>query len=60
MGWLKKLLGREESHEEWLAKHPGKESTKSAPPAVDLDQEAATRARMEGEMDAARDRRDQA
>ncbi|MEX0782886.1 MAG: hypothetical protein WD557_09565 [Dehalococcoidia bacterium] len=59
MGWLKKLLGREETHEEWLAKHPGKESSKSAPPMVDEEQEASTRARMEGEMDAARDRRDQ-
>jgi hypothetical protein len=59
MGWLKKLLGREETHEEWLAKHPGKESTKSAPPMKDEAQEAATRARMEGEMDAARERRGQ-
>lgn len=59
MGWLKKLFGKEETHDEWLAKHPGKEATKSVPPAVDLDQEAATRTRMEGEMDAARERRGQ-
>ncbi len=52
-------MGREETHEEWLAKHPGKESTKSAPMAVDEEQEAATRARMEGEMDDARERQGQ-
>lgn len=60
MGGLKKLFGKEEAHEEWLARHPSKDSTKSAPPAIDLDQEARTRARMEGELDAARERRDQA
>jgi hypothetical protein len=59
MGWLKKLLRREETHEEWLAKHPGQESTKSVPRAVDEAEEAATRARMEGEMDSARERRGQ-
>jgi hypothetical protein len=59
MGWLKKLLGREETHERWLEKHPGKASTKSVPTAADPEAEAATRARMEGEMSAARDKRDQ-
>ncbi|MBA4179033.1 MAG: hypothetical protein C0506_00435 [Anaerolinea sp.] len=57
MGWLKKLLGKEESREEWLAAHPGKESKKSEAPPVDLEQEARTRATMEGEMDAAREKR---
>ena len=50
MGWLKKLLGREHTHDEWLAKHPGKESKNAPPPAVSESDQADTRARMEREM----------
>lgn len=57
MGWLKKLLGKEQTHEQWLAAHPGKESTKSAPPAVDHEEQARIRANMEAEMDASREKR---
>ena len=58
MRWLKKLVGKEESHDDWLAKHPGKESKKHAPPPVDLEEEARVRSTMEAEMDEARERRD--
>ena len=58
MGWLKKLLGKEKTHDEWLATHPGKESKKSEAPPLDLEQEARTRAAMEGEMNSARQKRD--
>lgn len=54
MSWLKKILPRRGTHEEWLAKHPGKESTQSAPPPNSDDEQQATRKRMEGEMDTER------
>ena len=57
MGWLKKLMGKEQSHEEWLAAHPGKESAKSAPVAVDLEEQARIRKSMEAEMTTDRDKR---
>ena len=59
MSWLKKLLGREQSHEEWLAEHPGKGAPKSMPPAVSDEEEKATRSRMENELDAQRTKRQQ-
>lgn len=58
MGWLKRLLRREGDHDKWLAAHPGKESSKGAPPIVSAEDERLTRARMEGEMDAQRAQRD--
>ncbi len=51
MRWLKNALGRERDHAKWLAAHPGKESSKSAPPIVSAEEERDTRARMEHEMD---------
>jgi len=54
MGWFKKLIHRQDTHEEWLAKHPGKESSKSLPPVSSDDEQQATRSRMEGEMDTQR------
>ena len=54
MGWLKKLLHRQDSHEQWLAKHPGKDSSKYVPPPDNADERQATRTRMEGEMDSQR------
>ena len=58
MGWLKKLLGREVGHDEWLAAHPGKQSTKSGPPMVSEEDERATRSRMETEMAQQRETRE--
>ena len=60
MGWLKKLLGREKSHEEWLAEHPGKEARHSPPELVTEEEGQAMRERMEAELDTAREKRDQA
>lgn len=59
MGWLKKLLRRQDTHEQWLEKHPGKESTKSIPTAQSDDERQATRARMEEEMGARQTMRDE-
>jgi len=59
MGWFKKLLGREQTHEEWLSAHPGKESSKGEAPSISSQEEARMRATMEQEMDAQRQKRDQ-
>jgi hypothetical protein len=59
--WIKKLLGKEQTHEEWLAAHPGKGSTsKGAPGIVTPEEEARVRSQMEGELDAQRTKRDEA
>ncbi|MFN0146930.1 MAG: hypothetical protein ACKVT1_10485 [Dehalococcoidia bacterium] len=50
MGWLKKLVGKEETHEEWLVKHPGKGAMKTVEAAVSDEEQAAMRSRMEQEM----------
>ncbi len=59
MGWLKRVLGRKDDHAKWLATHPGKESSKSAPPSISAEEEGQTRARMEHEMDVQRSKRQQ-
>jgi len=59
MGWLKKVIGREHDHAKWLPAHPGKESSKSAPPIVSAEDESQTRSRMESEMDEQRSKRQQ-
>ena len=58
MGWLKKILGREDSHEEWLEKHPGKGAPKAMPPLTTADEDASVRAHMEEELAAQRTRRE--
>lgn len=58
MRWLNKLLGRQQTHEEWLEAHPGKHSNKSAPPSISAEEERQTRERMETEMDEQRARRE--
>lgn len=58
MSWVKKLLGRDQSHEEWLAEHPGKGAPKAMPPAVSAEEEQATRGRMERELDEQRSKRE--
>ncbi|GMV85555.1 MAG: hypothetical protein AMXMBFR80_14100 [Dehalococcoidia bacterium] len=50
MRWLNKLLGRQQSHEEWLEAHPGKHSNKSAPPGISPEEEKGMRDRMEAEL----------
>jgi hypothetical protein len=59
MGWFKKLLGRQGTHEEWLSAHPGKEGSKSGPPSISSQDEAQTRSTMERELDAQREKRQQ-
>ncbi len=58
MGWLKKILGREESHEKWLEKNPGKGAPKAMPPMTTAEEDASVRANMEKELDAQRGRRE--
>ena len=50
MGWLKKVLGKEQSHDDWLAAHPGKGSMAAPPAGVSPDEQAAMRGRMEKEL----------
>ncbi len=50
MGWLKKILGREESHEAWLEAHPGKGSMAAPPAGISDEEQAAMRGRMEKEL----------
>jgi len=57
MGWLKRVLGREGDHAKWLAAHPGKDSSKSAPLIVSEEEEHQTRSRMEHELDEQRSKR---
>ena len=57
MGILDKLLRRKDNHEEWLEKNPGKGKVTMEAPGISADEEAATRSRMEGELDAQRDKR---
>lgn len=58
MGILDKLLRRKGDHDEWLRQHPGKGRVTMDAPAVSAADEAATRSRMEDEMDAQRAKRD--
>jgi hypothetical protein len=58
MGILDKLLRRKDNHDEWLAKNPGKGKVTMEAPGISADEEAATRSRMEGELDAQRTKRD--
>ena len=58
MSWLKNLFGRKEDHAEWLKKHPGKGAPKAPPPAMSAEDAQGTRDRMEAEMTAAKDKRE--
>jgi len=60
MRWLKKILGRQDTHEQWLEKHPGKGASKSVGAVVSQDEEASVRAHMEEELDRQRERREEA
>lgn len=51
MGILDRLLRRKTDHNEWLAAHPGKGKMTMTEPIVSDAEQAATRARMEAEMD---------
>ena len=57
MTLLQKLFGRKQTHEEWLAAHPGKESTKAPPMTIDEDERQRMRVQREGELDQQRDAR---
>ena len=56
--WLNKLLGREKSHEQWLEENPGKYATKTPAPGISEEESARMRCQMEGELDAARTKRE--
>ena len=59
MGWLKKLLGKEQTHEEWLAAHPDKASMKtSGDPIVSEEEAQRVRSTMEDEMATAQRKRE--
>ncbi len=51
MSILDKLFRRKPSHEEWLAAHPGKGRITMDAPAISDAEQAATRSRMEAELD---------
>lgn len=58
---IKKLLGKEKSHEQWLEENPNKGTrTTGAPGVVSPEEEARVRSQMEGELDAQRTKRDDA
>ncbi len=50
MSLFDKLFRRKPSHEEWLAAHPGKGRVTMDAPAISEADQAATRARMEDEL----------
>jgi hypothetical protein len=51
MTFLQRLFRRKPTHAEWLAAHPGKESTKAASPSIDAEEQQRMRTQMEGELD---------
>jgi hypothetical protein len=57
MGLLKKLLGRERTHEQWLEAHPDKGAPKTGSVAFSTEEKARTRATMEEGMKAQREKR---
>ncbi len=59
MTFLQRLFHRKPSHEEWLAAHPGKGTTKAPPASIGEAEQQRMRAQMEGELDQQRARRDQ-
>jgi hypothetical protein len=59
MRWLKKIIGREETREQWLEKHPGKGAPKAAPPMTSPEEDALVRSHMEEELAEQRKRREE-
>lgn len=57
MRWLKRLLGREKSHEQWLAENPGKSSDRYVEAEVDHDERDRIRASMEDDLAEKREQR---
>ncbi len=57
MGWLKKMLGREKTHDQWLAEHPGKSSDKHIEDKVDEGERDRIRAAMEDDLAEKREQR---
>ncbi len=60
MSWFKKLIGRQETHEQWLEKHPGKGAPSAPPPLNSPEDDAAVRSHMEEELAEQRRRREEA
>lgn len=59
MSILRRLVHRKPTHEEWLAAHPGKGPSKTAPLAIDEAERQRMRDQMEGELDEQRASRSQ-
>ena len=61
MSILDKLFRRdtEQKHKEWLDAHPGKESTKAEPMAIDAAEAQRMLEQMEGELAGQREKREQ-
>lgn len=54
---IKKLLGMEKSHEQWLEEHPGKSSEKYVEAEVDHDEQDRIRDTMEKDLAQKREER---
>jgi hypothetical protein len=54
MGWLKRLFGRSDSHEETLNPNPDVETRHVTPIVGSEEEEREARARMEAELEAQR------
>jgi hypothetical protein len=54
MGWLKRLFGRQEAHEDMLESHPDSEVSRVTPVIGSEEEEREARARMEAELEAQR------
>lgn len=55
--WLKKMLGQEKSHEQWLEEHPGKSSDKYVEAEIDEEERDRVRASMEEDLVQQREKR---
>lgn len=54
MGWLKRLFGRGDAHDEMLEPHPDSEVSRVTPIIGSEEEEREARARMEAELEAQR------
>jgi hypothetical protein len=54
MGWLKRLFGRNDSHDDGLSPNPDMEAPRAAPILGSEEEEREARARMEAELEAQR------
>jgi hypothetical protein len=54
---IKRMFGREKSHDDWLAAHPGKSSEKYVEAEVDQDERDLVRRHMEEDLEQKREQR---